>query len=192
MTVKDYYKILDLSEDASVDDIKKAYRKKARIYHPDVNHSPDAKDMFIRVTEAYEFLITNYGKAGNNDEDYRQAMENWRRYRQERSRQKAKAYAQTSYIRFKNTRFYKTTRIFDGTTIIFSLVISITVIIYTILGYNYRLRHPVPYLEKPSVFVFIMLLLVGMIFFIASLIYLKAYIETSKKHRNKPGKTGTD
>jgi hypothetical protein len=186
VTLADYYKVLELTPGASVDDIKKAYRQKARMYHPDINHSPDAKDMFILVTEAYEFLITNFEKMTTDEETYRQAMENWRKYRQTRSRQRAKVYAQASYVRFKNTNFYKTTRIFDGTTIIFSLIISIMVIIYTIAGYTYRLKHPVPYLGKPSVFVFIMLLLLGMIFFVFSLIYLKAYIETSKKHKKKP------
>jgi hypothetical protein len=112
-------------------------------------------------------------------------MEDWRKYRQDRSRQRARAYSQTSYIRFKKTEFYKTTRIFDGTTIIFSLIISIMVIVYTIIGYFYRLAHPIPGLEKPSVFAFIMLLVLGMVFFVLSMIYLKAYIETSKKHRAK-------
>jgi formate hydrogenlyase subunit 3/multisubunit Na+/H+ antiporter MnhD subunit len=112
-------------------------------------------------------------------------MEDWRKYRQYRSRKRASAYARTSYGAFKNTRFYKTTRIFDGTTIIFSFVISIIVLISTIYGYFYRLKHPIPGLEKPSVFAFIMLLLLGMIFFVVSFIYLKAYQETSKKYNKK-------
>jgi hypothetical protein len=186
MILTDYYNILGIPVNSSLDDIKKAYRIKARMYHPDINHSPDAKDKFILATEAYEFLLSNYEKGNYDEEAYRQAMENWRKYRQDRSRQKAKVYAQASYIRFKNTKFYKTTRIFDGTTIIFSLLISIIVILYTIIGYSYRLKHPVPYLGKPSIFVFIMLLLLGMLFFIISVIYLKAYMETLKKHKKKP------
>ncbi len=185
MTLADYYKVLEISQDSSLDDIKKAYRNKARLYHPDINHSPEAIDMFILVTEAYEFLIANFDKPSFDEEAYHQAMEDWRKYRQDRSRQRARAYAQTSYNHFKNTKFYRTTRIFDGTTIIFSLIISIMVIIYTIIGYTYRLSHPIPGLEKPSVFAFIMLLMLGMIFFVTSLIFLKAYQETSKKHKGK-------
>ena len=110
-------------------------------------------------------------------------MEDWRKYRQDRSHQRAKAYASASYSHFKETSFYKTTRIFDGTTIIFSLIISVMVLIYTVFGYIYRLRHPIPGLEKPTVFVFIMLLILGMIFFVVSIIYLKAFNQTKKKHK---------
>jgi thiamine pyrophosphate-dependent acetolactate synthase large subunit-like protein len=185
MTLTDYYEILGLPVDSSDEEIKKAYRKKARLYHPDINPSPNAKDLFISITEAYEFLIANHEKIKSDDQAYHQAMEDWRKYRQYRSRKRATAYARTSYGTFKNTRFYKTTRIFDRTTIIFSFVISIMVLIYTVYGYTFRLRHPVAGLEKPSVFTFIMLLLLGMIFFVVSFIYLKAYQETSKEQKKK-------
>lgn len=185
MTLTDYYEILGLPVNSSVEEIKKAYRKKARIYHPDINPSPDAKDLFINITEAYEFLIVNHETIKTDDEAYSQAMEDWRKYRQDRSRKRATAYARTSYGTFKNTRFYKTTRIFDGTTIIFSFVISIMVLVYTVFGYIYRLRHPLPGNEKPSVFAFIMLLFMGMIFFVVSFIYFKAFQETSKKYKKK-------
>jgi DnaJ-class molecular chaperone with C-terminal Zn finger domain len=185
MTISDYYKVLDLPLNSSVDDIKKAYRQKARMYHPDINPSPDAKDMFISATEAYEFLIANFDRITNSDEAFKQAMEDWRKYRQDRSRQRARAYSQASYVRFKNTKFYRATRIMDGTTIIFSLLISIAVIGYTIFGYQYRLKHPLPETENPTFFTFIMLLLLGMVFFVISLVYLKVYIETSKKRKQK-------
>jgi len=185
MTLTDYYEILGLPVDSSDEEIKKAYRKKARLYHPDINPSPNAKDLFISITEAYEFLIANHEKIKSDDQAYHQAMEDWRKYRQYRSRKRATAYARTSYGTFKNTRFYKTTRIFDRTTIIFSFVISIMVLIYTVYGYTFRLRHPVAGLEKPSVFTFIMVLLLGMIFFVVSFIYLKAYQETSKEQKKK-------
>ena len=185
MTLTDYYEILGVPVNSSVEEIKKAYRKKARLYHPDINPSSDAKDLFISITEAYEFLIVNHEKIKSDDEAYHQAMEDWRKYRQNRSRIRATAYARTSYGTFKNTRFYKTTRIYDKTTIIISFVISIMVLVYTVFGYICRLRHPSPDLGKPSVFVFIMLLLPGMIFFVISFIYLKAYQETSKKRKKK-------
>jgi hypothetical protein len=185
MTLMDYYEILGLPGNSSIDEIKKAYRRKARLYHPDINPAPDAKDRFISITEAYEFLLANHEKIKSNDEAYQQAMEDWRKYRQDRSRKRATVYARSSYGTFKNTKLYKTTRIFDGTTIIFSFAVSVLVLIYTIYGYNYRLHHPIPGLEKPSVFAFIMLLVLGMIFFIVSFIYLRAYQETNKKHKKK-------
>ena len=185
MTSTDYYEILSIQSNASIDDIKKAYRKKARLYHPDINPAPDAKDHFISITEAYEFLIANHEKIMTDDQLYQQAMEDWRKYRQDRSRKRATVYARSSYGTFKNTKFYKTTRIFDGTMIIFSFIVSIMVLIYTIYGYFFRLKHPIPGLDKPSEFAFIMLLILSMIFFVVSFIYLRAYQETSKKRKKK-------
>jgi hypothetical protein len=185
MTITDYYEIFDLPSTSTIEEIKKAYRKKARLYHPDINPAPDAKEHFIIITEAYEFLIANHEKIKTDDQTYQQAMEDWRKYRQDRSRKRATVYAHASYGKFKNTNFYKTTRIFDGTTIIFSFIISVMVLIYTIYGYIYRLKHPIPGLEKPSVFAFIMLLFLGMIFFVVSFIYLRAYQETAKKQKKK-------
>ena len=56
MKYKDYYAVLGVSRDASEEDIKKAYRKLARKYHPDVSKEQDAEEKFKGVGEAYETL----------------------------------------------------------------------------------------------------------------------------------------
>ena len=56
MAKRDYYEIMGVKKDASSDDIKKAYRKLARKYHPDVSKEPDAEAKFKEVGEAYECL----------------------------------------------------------------------------------------------------------------------------------------
>ncbi len=69
---RDYYEVLGVGRSASEDDIKKAYRRLARQYHPDVNKAPDAEARFKEVNEAYEVLSDSakrtaydrYGHAG--------------------------------------------------------------------------------------------------------------------------------
>ena len=56
MKYKDYYKILGVERGAADEEIKKAYRKLARKYHPDVSKEPNAKEKFQDVSEAYETL----------------------------------------------------------------------------------------------------------------------------------------
>jgi molecular chaperone DnaJ len=56
MAKRDYYEVLGVSKNASEDEIKSAYRKLARKWHPDVCKEPDAKEKFTEVSEAYEIL----------------------------------------------------------------------------------------------------------------------------------------
>src|SRR5580765_9091847 len=56
MKYKDYYKILGVERTANEEQIKKAYRKLARKYHPDVSKEKDAEEKFKEVSEAYEVL----------------------------------------------------------------------------------------------------------------------------------------
>lgn len=56
MEYKDYYEIMGVARDASADDIKRAYRRLARKYHPDVSKEKDAEERFKEVGEAYEVL----------------------------------------------------------------------------------------------------------------------------------------
>ena len=53
---KDYYSVLGVAPDAPLADIKKAYRRLAKQYHPDVNASSDAAERFREITEAYDTL----------------------------------------------------------------------------------------------------------------------------------------
>lgn len=59
MQYKDYYEILGVKRDATASEIKSAYRKLARKYHPDVNKTKEAESKFKDINEAYEVLGDN-------------------------------------------------------------------------------------------------------------------------------------
>ncbi|MCH6266498.1 molecular chaperone DnaJ [Neobacillus citreus] len=63
MSKRDYYEVLGLSKGASKDEIKKAYRKLSKQYHPDINKEPDAADKFKEIAEAYEVLSDDQKRA---------------------------------------------------------------------------------------------------------------------------------
>jgi len=73
MEYRDYYETLNVSRTASADDIKKAYRRLARKYHPDVSKEQDAEAKFKQVQEAYEVLKDPEKRAA-----YDQLGSNWK------------------------------------------------------------------------------------------------------------------
>ncbi|MGD2137329.1 MAG: DnaJ C-terminal domain-containing protein [Gammaproteobacteria bacterium] len=73
MEFKDYYEIMGVKRDATQDEIKRAYRKLARKYHPDVSQEPDAEARFKEVGEAYEVLKDPEKRAA-----YDQLGANWK------------------------------------------------------------------------------------------------------------------
>jgi curved DNA-binding protein len=70
---KDYYEVMGVARDATQDQIKRAYRKLARKYHPDVSDQTDAEDRFKQLGEAYEVLKDPEKRAA-----YDQLGANWK------------------------------------------------------------------------------------------------------------------
>lgn len=66
MNLSEARSILELSEDASLDDTKKKYRELTKKYHPDVNKDPGAEDRFKKINEAYSYIQS--GKGSESEE----------------------------------------------------------------------------------------------------------------------------
>jgi curved DNA-binding protein len=77
MQYKDYYQVLGVPRNADAEEIKRAYRKLARKYHPDVSDEKNAEDRFKEVAEAYEVLRDSDKRAAYDQlgRDYRSGQQ---------------------------------------------------------------------------------------------------------------------
>jgi len=160
--VLDYYRILNLTPGASLSDIKKAYRQKAFLYHPDVSKNPDTQEQFVLATEAYDFLISYKNRINANRPINPQAATDWQKRWQADARKKAYAYASCPYSTFKKSELYKTTVIFNTIHATLVLLVSLTIIIVAIHGYFYRLNNPIPgVMERPPLVFSVAMVILG-------------------------------
>lgn len=108
--MNDYYQILGVSPNATIKEIKNAYRKRAAIIHPDVNPSANANEEFIQLNEAYESLLR-----GKTNCVYNESSRNYSRpsarYSEAdlkaQSQERARRYAQMKYQEFVKSEYYK-------------------------------------------------------------------------------------
>lgn len=186
MNLWDYYKVLGLRQGASDDDIRKAYRKKAMEYHPDRNPSPDAQEMFIRITEAYEYLTTHPYRRNITEEEVRANYQAWVDYRRTEARRRAEAYAKASYAEFRKSPIYRSTTVIDGTMVFLGLLLASMVIIMSVYGYTYRMKMASSSREEPSLLLAAVTFIIGCSYMIISVIYLSAWMAQQKKKRKQP------
>lgn len=143
-SMDNYYQILDVLPNADIEQIKKAYRKKAKQYHPDICKDDDAQERFVLINEAYEYLVklksirskTSYNS--NNDAD---AF--WRKWKQEekrKARERAQQYAKMRYEAYIKSDIYKTSEVVNtvvdslATVLIVLMVIIMPLLLYKQFG----------------------------------------------------------
>jgi hypothetical protein len=138
----DFYQILKLPENATIDDLKHAYRRLAYEYHPDVSKLPNARELFIELNEAYEYLLNKLQlekvlkqrKAVSYEETAQSIIDAWMASERERIRKRANSHADMKFKNFKETKIYRTTEILTGYLNIGTLLLGITVLFVTIYG----------------------------------------------------------
>lgn len=138
----DYYKILNIQNGATPEDIKQAYRKLAHKYHPDVSNLPDARELFIELNEAYEYLLNKLKleqelqkrKTMAYEDTAQSVIDEWLKAERERIRARANRHASMRYSNFKKTKFYRTTVILNNSLYIGTLLLGISVFFGAVLG----------------------------------------------------------
>jgi DnaJ-domain-containing protein 1 len=179
--VKTYYDTLEISQNASINEIKKAYKKLALKYHPDVNKATDANEKFIEINEAYEFLSdTNKRKIyddlissnNQNQENVNQEFEKWKK----QAKEKAEKYSKTEYNNFKEniidkiTEVYKTTK--KGAKFGCGIYFGLSFIGASILGIYKYIEYIIQLFNGEKDFSIFKILWIIMILFIGLLGYL--------------------
>jgi len=167
-----YYRVLGIEPGASLDDIKKAYRRCARKYHPDLNKSESAAELFISSTEAYQFLVAHEKRKDYEAANEREFIDEWSRHKRDQARRKAYAHAQSRYHHFVNSDLYKSTEVLDRTRVYLGILFALLIIILAINGYIARLKMVDKGFEKPTLAGFIFLMFIGLLFLTVSIVFL--------------------
>jgi hypothetical protein len=94
-----YYDILGIQADATEVEIRRAYRRMAKQFHPDVNKAPDAEQQFLKIKNAYDILL-NGANSNSYHQRYQNPMSSYDSYMAWKRRQRVKA-EEEARIRFQ-------------------------------------------------------------------------------------------
>ncbi len=98
--MREYYLLLGLSFDASASEVKKAFREKAKLFHPDLNSSPLAQESFVRIHTAYEMILAHLeGKTKTKRVSVN--TEEGKEKRRQQTAERSERYARMKYEQFR-------------------------------------------------------------------------------------------
>lgn len=129
-----YFKILGIPSNASLAEIKSAYRKKAKLLHPDHNDSPDAHDQFLALSEAYDFLVGYrsgvYDRSSHKGKNYSPHNREKEAAKQRaESRARAQEHARMKFDAYKKTEHYRDSVALEVATRFATLLVTIGLLI---------------------------------------------------------------
>jgi hypothetical protein len=180
MDFRFYYQILDIPESADIDQLKKAYREKVKIYHPDVSKLQDSEQLFISLTEAYEILLRRLSVEKElrekhveqiNYNEWNEFQKQWLREQMSRIRQIAYAQSKMKFEEFKKTPTYRATKALSKIADYIILSFGFIIIIASIVGIHEQYITGV--LNAGNVFGAICVFIVGTIIILYSLYQIR-------------------
>ena len=131
-----YYEILGVNQNYTLNELKFAYRSKAKQFHPDINKAPDANSKFIEINEAY--IILNQLKQDQSTAQKSNTNISWYKEEKERAKKRAAYYAKMKYEEYKKSPIYKAAKVIDPILKTIIIGFSIFIFIAPIIFITYR------------------------------------------------------
>jgi uncharacterized membrane protein YiaA len=183
-----YYQILGVPENATIGEIKEAFRRKAKAFHPDINKTEGAHEQFIDINEAYSYLVNLHTKGSGvaagqpaQDEYYRQ----WIARERQNARARAAKRARMKFEEFQQSSVYKTTSMLSHLLDYFLMLLGVFIIIAAGFGlYSqglYITDNGQEVLNIRGIFADIVITIAGVLFILLSWSNIKAFREKARE-----------
>jgi hypothetical protein len=134
------YQLLGVNERSSIEEIKRAYRAKVFLVHPDKNKSPNATADFIELTEAYEYIIAEKSGKFKTYQSPFTSAQSQKEKEYEEAKRKAREYARMRYEEFEKTEAFHTVNALNLLLDHFALLVVMILLlgIPVVLAYIYE------------------------------------------------------
>jgi hypothetical protein len=190
MNASEYYRILEIPDNAGIEEIKNAFRRKAKAYHPDINKSEEAHQKFVDVNEAYNYLMDLHTHSSNSggdtasfsrEEYYRQ----WIQHERQKARERAARQARMRFEEFRRSSAYRTTTMLSHLLDYFLLFLGLFVIIAAGIGLYmqglYIEQNGKEVLNTGGIIADIVITVAGILFIMVSWSNIRHYWKSRKK-----------